>query len=197
MTQARRIKPKKVKEKKVKKPRKPINLPWGLLAIILVSIVVLVSLLIGSTKEESEMGAGLKVFFDKTPIPEGSDEAISALIEDKGADKAFSFYEILKDDEQFMPDDLPESKPKRPDSNIEFYLQAASFVNEADAEKLRASLALKGFRTITQARTNKDVIYYRVRLGPYSDKRKAKNAKTKLQNIGVQPFMYSAKKNEQ
>lgn len=194
MTQARLIKPKKVKVKKVKKLRKPINLPWGLLVIILVSIVVLVSLLVGSKKEGSELGAGLNVFFNKTSPAEASDDAISALIEDKGADKAFSFYDVLKDHEQFMPDDLPESEPKRQDSNIEFYLQAASFVNEADAEKLRASLALKGFRTITQARTNKGVIYYRVRLGPYSDKRKAKNAKTKLQKIGVQPFMYSAKK---
>ena len=194
MTQARRVKPKKVKIKKVKKLRKPINLPWGMLAIILVSLVFLSALLIGSKKEGAELGAGLKVFLDASPVTEGSDDAIAALIEDKGADKTFSFYEILKDHERFMPDDLPESEPIRPDSKIEFYLQAASFVNETDAEKLRASLVLKGFRTITQARTNKNVIYYRVRLGPYSDKRKAKNAKTKLQKIGVQPFMYSAKK---
>ena len=194
MAQARRIKPKKKPVKKTKKARKPLNLPWGLILIILVSSVVLASLLFGSKKEGAELGAGLKAFFNQSQPPEGSDEAITALIEDKGADKKFSFYQILKDDEQFMPDDLPESEPTRANPNKEFYLQAASFVNEADAEKLRASLALKGFRSTTQARTNNGVVYFRVRLGPYEDKRKAKNAKTKLQKIGVKPFMYSVNK---
>ena len=174
MAQARRIKPKKT-TKKTKKPRKQWNLPWGLMLVILISGVALGVLLSGSQKDGAQFGAGLKELFSKTPPPEGSDQAIVELIEDKGADKTFSFYDILKDDEQFMPDDLPDSVPVRPDANTEFYLQAASFINEADAEKLRANLALKGFKSKTQARTNKDVIYYRVRLGPFSDKRKAKN----------------------
>ena len=197
MAQARRIKPKTKKAKVIKKPRKPLNLPWGVMAVILVSAVVLISLFISSRDEGSSFGAGLNAFFDQSPPVEGSDEAIASLIEEKAADKTFSFYDILKDDEQFMPDDLPDSVPVRPDANTEFYLQAASFINEADAEKLRANLALKGFKSKTQARTNKDVIYYRVRLGPFSDKRKAKNAKTKLQKIGVQPFMYTVKKDQQ
>ncbi len=194
MTQARRIKPKKEAVKKIKKTRKPLNLPWGLMLVILVSGVILGALFVGSQKDGSNLGAGLKAFFNQVPPPEGSDEVITALIEDKSADKVFTYYDILKDDEQFMPEDLPSSEPVRPNANIEFYLQAASFVNEADAEKLRASLALKGFRSITQARTREDVILHRVRLGPYSDKRKAKNAKSKLEKIGVKPFMFSVKK---
>ena len=193
MAQARRIKPKKT-TKKTKKPRKQWNLPWGLMLVILISGVALGVLLSGSQKDGAQFGAGLKELFSKTPPPEGSDQAIVELIEDKGADKTFSFYDMLKDDEQYMPDDLPESKPSRANENKEFYLQAASFVNQADAEKLRASLALKGYRSVTQERASNGVIYHRVRLGPYADKRKAKTAKTKLQKIGVKPFMYSVDK---
>lgn len=193
MAQARRIKPKKSKAK-AKKQRKPLNLPWGLMCVILVSGVVIGVLFSGTQKEGSQFGSGLKELFTKTAPAEGSDEAIAALIEDKGVDKTFSFYDMLKDDDKFMPEDLPDSQPTRATGDREFFLQAASFVNQEDAEKLRASLAFKGYRSLTQARTSNGVLYYRVRLGPYSDKRKAKTAKTKLEKIGVKPFMYSAKK---
>ena len=194
MAQARRIKPKKEKkEKKPKKVRKPLNLPWGLLSIILLSGVVIGVLFSGAQKEGTGFGSGLKELFSKEPPTEGSDEAIVALIEDKSVDKTFSFYDILPDGDQFMPEDLPESKPNNI-SNRDYFLQAASFINQTDAEKLRASLALKGYRSVTQARTSKGVLLYRVRLGPYADKRKAKTAKTKLQRIGVKPFMYSVEK---
>jgi len=194
MAQARRIKPKKSKAK-TKKQRKPMNLPWGLMCVILVSGIVIGVLFSGAQQDSARFGSGLKELFSKSPPAEDSDEAIAALIEDKGVDnKTFSFYDMLKDDDKFMPEDLPESQPLRSDDNREFFLQAASFVNQADAEKLRASLALKGYRSETQARTSKGVLYYRVRLGPYSDKRKAKTAKTKLEKLGVKPFMYSSKK---
>jgi len=192
MAQARRIKPKATKKKK--KVRKPLNLPWGLMLVILISGIVLGVLFSGAQKEGAPLGAGLKELFSKDQPAEDSDEAIAALIEDKGADKTFSFYDILKDDEKFMPDDLPNSQPVKSNKNIEYYLQAASFINEADAEKLRARLALKGYRSATQARANKGVIYHRVRLGPYADKRKAKTAKAKLEKLGVKPFMYSVTK---
>jgi len=193
MAQARRIKPKKSKAKP-KKQRKPLNLPWGLMFVILISGIVIGVLFSGAQKEDARFGSGLKELFTKSTPAEDSDEAIAALIEDKGVDKTFSFYDMLKDDDKFMPEDLPDSQPTRASDDREFFLQAASFINQADAEKLRASLALKGYRSMTQVRTNEGVAYYRVRLGPYGDKRKAKTAKTKLEKIGVKPFMYSAKK---
>lgn len=194
MAQARRIK-KKPAKKKPAKARQFRNLPWGLLLVILVCGVLLGMLLSGAQKEDSELGAGLKELLRSSEPAEDSDEAIAALIEDKGADKTYTFYEMLKDDEQFMPDDLPEAAPARANATVDYYLQAASFREEQDAEKLRARLALKGFKSITQARTVKDNgLFYRVRLGPYADKRKAKTAKNKLQRLGVRPFIFTVKK---
>ncbi len=195
MPQARRIKP-KAKPKAKKKASKNRNIPWGLMLVILVSGVVLGMLINGARTGDSEFGAGLKALFSSNQeASDAEDKAIEELIKNKSTEKEFDFYTVLPDIEQIMPDDLPDSEPTRPDSNLDYYLQAASFKSHADAEKLRARLALKGFKSITQTRSSEEKgTLYRVRLGPYADKRKAKTAKTKLQRLGVRPFVFTVKK---
>ncbi len=195
MPQARRIKPKpKAKQKQAKQSR---NIPWGLMLVILVSGVVLGALLNGATSGNSQFGAGLKALFESTEsITDAEDQAIDELIKNKSTEKEFDFYTLLPDIEQIMPDDLPDAAPARATNNFDYYLQAASFKSHADAERLRARLALKGFKSITQVRTSEAKgTLYRVRLGPYADKRKAKTAKTKLERLGVRPFVFTVKKN--
>lgn len=195
MPQARRIKP-KAKPKAKKKARKNRNIPWGLMLVILVSGVVLGMLINGARTGDSEFGAGLNALFSsKQETSDAEDKAIEELIKNKSTEKEFDFYTVLPDIEQIMPDDLPGSEPTRPDASLDYYLQAASFKSHADAEKLRARLALKGFKSITQARSSEEKgTLYRVRLGPYADKRKAKTAKNKLQRLGVRPFVFTVKK---
>ena len=124
-----------------------------------------------------------------------ADQSIAELIEEKSSEKEFDFYTLLPDIEKVMPDDLPDSEPSREHINFDYYLQAASFKEASDAEKLRARLGLQGYKSVSQAREVKDKgTYYRVRLGPYPDKRKAKTVKNKLQKLGVKPFIYSVKK---
>jgi len=195
MPQARRIKP-KAKPKAKKKANKNRNIPWGLMLVILVSGVVLGMLINGARTGDSEFGAGLNALFSSNEdVSDAEDKAIEELIKNKSTEKEFDFYTVLPDIEQIMPDDLPDSEPTRPDANLNFYLQAASFRSHADAEKLRARLALKGFKSITQTRSSEEKgTLYRVRLGPYADKRKAKTAKNKLQKLGVRPFVFTVKK---
>lgn len=197
MTQARRIKSKpKAGKKANKKPPQNHALPWGLLAVILVCGIILGMLLTGSKKDNSGLGAGLKALF-KAPQAqtEVEDKAIKELIEKTSTEKEFDFYTLLPDIEQIMPDDLPDAAPASSRQKYDYFLQAASFRNHADAEKLRARIALKGFKSVTQARVVKDRgTFYRVRLGPYADKRRAKTAKTKLQKIGVRPLVFTVKK---
>ena len=147
MSQARRIKPKAVK----KTPKKWVfkQLPWGLMSVILVSGIILGMLLNGSQKEGSSFGSGLNAIFSPSSQSE-TDAEIAALIdnksiEPKSTEKEFDFYEILPDIDQVMPGDLPEAAPVRPNKNLSYYPQAASFREHADAEKLRARLALKGY----------------------------------------------------
>lgn len=195
MPQARRIKP-KAKATKRKKAKKNLNIPWGLMLVILVSGVLVGMLINGARTGDSQLGAGLKSLFDSTQTAaEAEDQAIEELIKNKSTEKEFDFYTVLPDIEQIMPDDLPESAPTPTNQNLDYYLQAASFRSHSDAEKLRARLALKGFKSITQARSSEEKgTLYRVRLGPYADKRKAKTAKNKLQRLGVRPFVFTVKK---
>jgi len=196
MPQARRIKPKPQSKSKSKGSKKSLNLPWGLLFVILISGIILGSLFNGARTGDGGFGSGIKTLLESQDTQlTAEDKAIEELIKTKSTEKEFDFYTILPDIEQIMPDDLPGAAPARPKENLDYYLQAASFRKNADAEKLRARLALKGHKSLTQVRTTEDKgIFYRVRLGPYADKRKAKNAKTKLQKLGVRPFVFTVKK---
>ena len=196
MPQAKRIKPKTSKAKKSKKNRSFAKLPWGLMLVILASGVLLGLLFNGARNADSGFGTGLKALFDDNKTEtDAEDKAIEELINTKSTEKEFDFYTILPDIEQIMPDDLPDATPSRPKDNLDYFLQAASFRKHADAEKLRARLALKGHKSITQQRTTENNgTFYRVRLGPYRDKRKAKTAKNKLQRLGVRPFVFTVKK---
>lgn len=196
MAQARRIKPKPKAKSKTKKSSQKRNIPWGLMLVILVCGVVLGMLISGSKDGESPLGAGLNALFESREEPaESEDKAIKELIDKTSTEKEFDFYTLLPDIEKIMPDDLPDATPTPSSTKYDYYLQAASFRKHADAEKLRARIALKGFKSITQARVveNKGT-FYRVRVGPYTDKRKAKTAKNKLQKLGVRPFVFTVKK---
>lgn len=203
MSQARRIKPKPVKKVTKKKSSRP--LPWGLILVILVSAIVLGLLVNGAQQDGSSFGSGIKAMLGQ--MNANSDDAATDVsmttsiesnnAEPKSTEKEFEFYEILPDIEQIMLDDLPETELARADKNLSYYLQAGSFREPADAEKLKASLALQGHPSSIQARDIEGKgIYYRVRLGPYEDSRKAKSAKNELQKLGIKPFVYSVKNDQ-
>lgn len=194
MTQARRIKRKPAK----KKSRKSWNLsgiPWMLMSVVLISGIVIGLLISGSQRDGSGFGSGLKELFSQSKPQQTEDKEIAELIEEKSSEKEFEFYELLPEIEKVMPKDTAQASPTRSKDPVDYFMQAASFREFTDAEKLRAKLALKGFKSVTQAREVKGKgTYYRVRLGPYADKRKAKTAKNKLQKLGVRPFIYTVKK---
>jgi len=195
MAQARRIKAKSATKKK-KSSGALKRLPWGLFLIILICGTVLGMLISGAQNNDEGFGSGLKELLRVTTPHEVKDQDIADLIETESTnDFEPDFYEVLPDIEQVMPDDPPTTNATRQRPNVDYFLQAASFREHADAEKLRARLALKGYKSVTQAR---DVEgkgrYFRVRLGPYANKREAKNGKSKLQRLGVKPFVYTVKK---
>jgi cell division protein FtsN len=66
-----------------------------------------------------------------------------------------------------------------------FWLQAGSFTNEADAENLRARLALAGWEAQLQQGTLPDKgVRYRVRLGPYDNTEELNRIKGELARRG-------------
>lgn len=86
----------------------------------------------------------------------------------------FNFYTILPELEVLIPD--AETRPPSTASsgnlqdNKQYMLQAGSFRNLNDADKLKASLALLGFEASVQHVSVNGEKWHRVRIGPYKNK---------------------------
>lgn len=100
----------------------------------------------------------------------------------------FDFYTILPEMETVLPDKEPRAaKPKASaETDVRYILQAGSFANFEDADRLKARLALAGL----EARIEKISIegkgeYYRVRLGPYPKLDQLEAQSKKLTDLGV------------
>jgi cell division protein FtsN len=100
----------------------------------------------------------------------------AAASEDK---QHFEFYKVLTDKADgaarrstAKPVESAAAKPQPAAPTVAakdlYFVQAGSFQNVADAEKLKAKLAFSGFEAIIQTATIPDKgVWHRVRLGPY------------------------------
>ncbi|MDP2804748.1 MAG: SPOR domain-containing protein, partial [Gallionellaceae bacterium] len=98
----------------------------------------------------------------------------------------FEFYKVLTDGASPKNRTAPkETKPAAPTLEI-YYVQAGSFPNQNDAEKLKAKLALLGMEATLQpaAIPNKGT-YYRVRLGPLKGADEMNKTLASLKQNGV------------
>lgn len=91
----------------------------------------------------------------------------------------YDFFTVLPEMEVVVPaQELSRKAKPQTDSgaakNIESYiLQVGSFRNDAEAEQMKASLALLGYVATVQAVTVNGETWHRVRIGPFEGARKA------------------------
>jgi cell division protein FtsN len=85
----------------------------------------------------------------------------------------YDFYDMLPNFEVVVPEkdkdvkrDLPTAKIERPGVYV---LQAGSYSNQADAERVRAQLALQGVQARVQRVAVDADVWHRVRIGPLSN----------------------------
>jgi cell division protein FtsN len=72
-----------------------------------------------------------------------------------------------------------------PGAGERFWLQAGSFAGEADAENLKAQLALSGWEAVIQSASIPDKgVRYRVRLGPFDNTDQLNRTKAELARRG-------------
>jgi cell division protein FtsN len=77
----------------------------------------------------------------------------------------------------------PQPTPPAATSKEMYFVQAGSFQNVGDAEKLKAKLAFSGFEANIQDATIPDKgVWHRVRLGPFSDSEAGKTISALKQN---------------
>ena len=142
----------------------------------------------------------------ETPREAAREPGKTAKAEPGAAEKPrFDFYKILPGTEEPKVQPRPavperaaptdkvartdERPPVAPDKAVKaserFWLQAGSFAGEADAENLKARLALAGWEASVQQATLPDKgVRYRVRLGPYDNTDELNRVKTELGRRG-------------
>lgn len=83
------------------------------------------------------------------------------------ADNKFDFYTILPETESTVTEqEVKESAIKKDN----YFLQVGAFQNEADADNMKAKLALQGFEAVVQTATIPEKgVWHRVRVGPLND----------------------------
>lgn len=102
--------------------------------------------------------------------------------------KKFTFYDILPGTEQPVSDQDIKQAPQG--AKDRYFLQAGSFQNEADANNLKAKLALMGVEATIQSATVPDKgVWHRVRVGPFADVEEMNKARVTLSQNGIQPTL--------
>ncbi|MCX8086844.1 MAG: SPOR domain-containing protein [Rhodocyclaceae bacterium] len=116
------------------------------------------------------------------------------------AEKKFEFYEILEGKKAASPPgaasassvDPPPAAPTAPPASAapaesgQLFLQAGAFQKAADAEQLKARLAMLGFEaSIAAAEVPEKGLMHRVRVGPFSSQAELNRARAALSQNGI------------
>lgn len=112
---------------------------------------------------------------------------------EKKTEPRFNFYTILPEMEVFIPDfELNFSDNEKSaeellpnDTGKSYTLQAGSFKNKSDAERLKASLALLGLEASLQSVTVNKQQWHRVRTGPYNSTKALYHSLNLLKQNGI------------
>jgi len=129
------------------------------------------SAVIGTTPEKPR--------FDFYKILPGGDEPKVGAAEKRPVERVPE-----RQSERATPDAVAKLEPAQKAAD-RLWLQAGAFVNESDAENLKARLALSGWEAVIQSTTLPDKsVRYRVRLGPYDNNDQLNRTKSDLGKSG-------------
>jgi cell division protein FtsN len=131
---------------------------------------------------------------DETPL---ADEMKSG--SDKPNKSQYDFFTVLPEMEVVVPEQElankkaeaeAQAKTKPADTPVandvdKYILQVGSFRASADAEQMKARLALQGFTASTQTVTVNDETWHRVRIGPVAGAQKADAMRSQLSSAGI------------
>ena len=128
----------------------------------------------------------------KNTIDDNGEEAMPSSVDDKPANKRFTFYDILPNFEVITPDEAPEISADVAPQAIEepgiYVLQAGSFSTNKDADRRRAELALHGIESHIQRVKVNDRNYHRVYIGPTDDLDELNMLRSRLRAAQIDVF---------
>ena len=133
-----------------------------------------------------------------------TDSTEPALVEEEIAEPKkprYDFFTVLPEMEVVVPEQELSRKadkaepvtPQNPvDSQDSYILQAGSFRNSADAEQMKAQLALLGSMATVQKVTVNGQTWHRVRIGPYQGARQADEIRRMLSDNNIDTLVMKA-----
>jgi cell division protein FtsN len=101
------------------------------------------------------------------------------------AETQFEFYEMLPKFEVVVPEkdgEAPAAQVRKPGAYV---LQAGSFRNAADADRMRALIALQGIESKIQKVTVDKDTWHRVRIGPITNPEQLEETRSKLRSAQI------------
>lgn len=182
---------KRKRRKATTKAPEPSGSPWLMLVVGLVCGAVLSGLYFGYKENEpGRFGSGIRSLMENKPEPEPERKAQAP--EPKAAPESepevkLDFHDVLPNiDVVISESDIIEyEEPVEDRPEQDYVLQVGSYKDEADAESLKAKLALAGFEAVIQRVKIDKGTYFRVRMGPYQSMRKLQLDKKRLAKQGV------------
>ena len=105
----------------------------------------------------------------------------------------FDFYTILPKKEVVVPDHEIKTRTREErvgkNKKASYIIQAGSSRDPKDADQLRAKLALMGIESKIQKAKVESVIWYRVKIGPYTQMGSVNTIMSRLQKNGMKPVI--------
>lgn len=106
----------------------------------------------------------------------------------------YDFYKMLPSFQVVIPGQDKDVHSGNPAAPVEqpgsYILQVGSFPNFADADRMKATLALQGIESaIQQVQVNNGSTWNRVRIGPIKDLKELNSVRTKLAQDHIEPLI--------
>lgn len=106
----------------------------------------------------------------------------------------FDFYTLLPEREVIVPEDQSSNANNQPQQEIIYILQAGSFKNAEDADRLRAKLILLGLEVKVEAVSGKgNGTWHRVQVGPFKSRSKLSATRNTLIAEGIETLLLKRK----
>ncbi len=113
--------------------------------------------------------------------------------EQKPQPPQFDFYTILPKKEMIVPDHEIKTRTREEqvgkNKKASYVIQAGSSRDPKDADQLRAKLALMGIESKIQKAKVESAIWYRVKIGPYTQMGSVNTIMSRLQKNGMKPVI--------
>ena len=169
--------------------KEPSKVPTGLIIITLITATGLACFLYYLTmlKPEAESAPGKPE--QKTTVHQQQQK--QAKPQTKAPEESYDFYTLLPDSEVIAPKVEEYSSTLKQASDEKAYLlQAGSFRNPKDADRLRAKLIMRGLEPRVQQVSAKDgSTWHRLLLGPFESRSKLNHAQDILADANTESML--------